>query len=276
MLKRVISGTVFTAVVVGFFLLRQFVDYRIFHILTWFFTAFATYEVARAVAPFSVKGSRIVACVSGAILLPLYALFEYLIAGVSGWLIAIDLMLVSALIIVIIALIKGADFKTGLVSVLPVFYPSLLMLSMAVINDLGYTEGFIALLLVFVISPCSDVMAFFVGSALKGPKLCPKLSPKKTWSGAIGGTLGGMLGALLVWLVFRFDFGTNLAWLIYLAIGLVGSVCTIIGDLIESLIKRKTGIKDMGNIMPGHGGIMDRIDGISLASVLIMTIFLIV
>ena len=276
MLKRVISGTVFTAVVVGFFLLRQFVDYRLFHILTWFFTAFATFEVARAVKPFAVKHSNIIATVSGALLLPLYAIFEYLIAGVSGWLIAVDLMLVSALVITVLAIVYNSNFKTGLISVLPVFYPSLLMLTMAVANDIGYTEGFIALLLVFVISPCSDVMAFFVGSALKGPKLCPKLSPKKTWSGAIGGTLGGILGAVLVWLVFGFDFGTNLAWLIYLAIGLVGSVCTIIGDLLESLIKRKTGIKDMGNIMPGHGGIMDRIDGISLASVLITIIFLIV
>ena len=153
---------------------------------------------------------------------------------------------------------------------------TMIMLAMAVMNDFAFEKGFIALLLTFVIAPCSDVFAFFVGSALKGPKLCPKLSPKKTWSGAIGGTLGGMLGAFLVWLVFRQNFGLANAWLIYLVVGLVGSVCTIIGDLIESLIKRKAGIKDMGKIMPGHGGIADRIDGISLASVFVMIIFLFV
>ncbi len=275
MLKRVVSGTVFTAVVVGFFILRQFVDYRLFQILTWFFTAFATFEVARAVKPFSVKGANVIATVSGAAIVPTYCLFEYVI-GVSGILAAIDVMLVCALIIAVIAVVKSANVKTGLVSVLPIFYPSLFMLAMTAANGFGLDKGFIALLLVFVISPCSDVMAFFVGSALKGPKLCPKLSPKKTWSGAIGGTLGGILGAFLVWLVFRQEFGMNSAWLIYLGIGFIGSVATIVGDLLESLIKRKTGIKDMGRIMPGHGGIMDRIDGISLASAVITLIFLFV
>ena len=276
MLKRVISGTVFTVVVVGFFLLRQFVDYRLFHILTWFFTAMATFEVARAVKPFSVKGSFVLSTVFGVLFMPVYALTEYFLPQAKGYLFALDLISVFALIIVIVALFQGGTYKQAVVSILPVFYPAIFMLAMAVMNDFAFEKGFIALLLTFVIAPCSDVFAFFVGSALKGPKLCPKLSPKKTWSGAIGGTLGGMLGAFLVWLVFRQNFGLANAWLIYLVVGLVGSVCTIIGDLIESLIKRKAGIKDMGKIMPGHGGIADRIDGISLASVFVMIIFLFV
>ena len=120
----------------------------------------------------------------------------------------------------------------------------------------------------------TDTFAYFVGSAIKGPKLCPTISPKKTISGAIGGVVGGMLGALLlyfcfeVWQIFGITNSlitlgiSNSIW-IYLLIGFIGGILDEIGDLVSSQIKRKTGIKDFGNIFPGHGGVLDRIDGIS-------------
>ena len=148
-------------------------------------------------------------------------------------------------------------------------------------NDLAgsnYNEGFIALLLCFVCSSLSDTFAYLVGSFFGGKKLCPKLSPKKTWSGAIGGVIGGIVGAILVLAIFgsRVHLGFDNKWLFFIIVGAISSVLTIAGDLFESSIKRKVGIKDMGNILPGHGGILDRIDGISFVALFIYILFLFV
>ena len=88
-----------------------------------------------------------------------------------------------------------------------------------------------------------------------------------------------MLGSILVYFIFRdsadlVNFFSPIFF--FILIGLVGSVLTILGDLLESLIKRRTGIKDMGKIMPGHGGAMDRIDGMSLCAVFVCIMFLVV
>ena len=123
----------------------------------------------------------------------------------------------------------------------------------------------------------TDTLAYFTGRFLGNKKLCPEISPKKTIAGAIGGVIGAILGALLVFLLFdvlnvfeSFQYVeafalTDELWksaLIYIALGIVaGPICEI-GDLIASWIKRKAGIKDYGNIFPGHGGFMDRLDSV--------------
>ena len=142
--------------------------------------------------------------------------------------------------------------------------------------------AFIALLLTFVISPLTDTFAYFVGMAYnkikKGTakKLCPKLSPKKTVAGAIGGLFGGVLGGFLVYIIFKPEILENYTLLIFLALGLLASVLTQIGDLFESFIKRRVGIKDMGKIMPGHGGVLDRFDGIFFNGIFTYIFFLLI
>ena len=147
---------------------------------------------------------------------------------------------------------------------------------MLLCNDLGQDKGFIALLLPFVTSALSDTFAYFTGSLIGGKKLCPKLSPKKTWAGAIGGAFGGIVGALLVFFIFRNRIIVNfpIPVLLFIFIGIVASVLTIIGDLFESSIKRKVGIKDMGNILPGHGGVLDRIDSTMFVSLFVCIVFM--
>ena len=119
-------------------------------------------------------------------------------------------------------------------------------------------------------------MAYLVGRAIGKHKLCPKVSPNKTIEGAIGGLLGGAIGGVLVWLIFNPVVNFFSPVLLFILVGIFASVLNQAGDLFESYIKRRVGLKDMGKIMPGHGGVMDRVDGMSFASVLICVVFLLV
>ena len=121
--------------------------------------------------------------------------------------------------------------------------------------------GFVAILFLFAVVWATDIVAYFAGRALGGPKLWPTVSPKKTWSGAAGGTLGGIAaGVLAVKLM-----GVSVApMLIFVACFL--SVMAQAGDLLESAVKRHFGAKDAGSIIPGHGGLMDRLDGFLTAA----------
>ena len=107
----------------------------------------------------------------------------------------------------------------------------------------------------------TDIAAYFAGRAVGGPKLWPAVSPKKTWSGAIGGTLGGVAAGLLVAKLFGLAVSPML---VLVAIGL--SVVAQAGDLLESAVKRHFGAKDASQLIPGHGGLMDRLDGFLTAA----------
>jgi phosphatidate cytidylyltransferase len=116
--------------------------------------------------------------------------------------------------------------------------------------------GFFAIVLIFAVVWTTDVMAYFTGRAIGGPKLCPAVSPKKTWSGAVGGTLCATAVAFALSRAAAIGEPVNLA-----VIGLMLSVLAQLGDLLESWIKRRFGAKDASHLIPGHGGVMDRLDG---------------
>jgi len=116
--------------------------------------------------------------------------------------------------------------------------------------------GFIAIVLLFAIVWTTDVLAYFTGRAIGGPKLMPAVSPKKTWSGAIGGTIGAVAAAIAVAVFFD---GLNTVAIAGLAFVL--SIVSQAGDLLESQIKRHFRAKDASQLIPGHGGAMDRLDG---------------
>jgi phosphatidate cytidylyltransferase len=122
-------------------------------------------------------------------------------------------------------------------------------------------HGLVAILWLFAVVWLSDVVAYFTGRSLGGPKLWPAISPKKTWSGAIGGFVGGVGGALLVVHGMASFFG--LGWYSGLPLIILTMIAALIsqaGDLSESAMKRHFGVKDSGHIIPGHGGVMDRLD----------------
>ena len=272
MLKRTATGACYVAVLTAIFLLRQFVDYRIFHALTCFFAVYGTFELARALKSRVIKGSFTASIIYSALFVPVYCIGEYLVKNGWGWLFAIDLTAIMLIVVSVYSLIKSVDGKTFVSTILLYVYPTLFLLTMLLANDLE-SNAFIALLMAFVVSPCSDTMAYLTGSLIGGPKLCPKLSPKKTWAGAIGGTVGGILSAIIVYFIFTPKVNFFSPILLFVLVGFFASILTLFGDLFESYIKRKVGIKDMGKLLPGHGGVLDRIDGTLFAIVLCWFVF---
>ncbi len=116
-------------------------------------------------------------------------------------------------------------------------------------------------ILLFAVVWAADICAFLVGNALKGPKLWPRYSPNKTWSGFVGGLLGAMGAAMAT-----AELSTaRLSLLAAAFIGLAGGASTMGGDLWESMLKRRYGVKDSGDLIPGHGGLLDRVDGLMIA-----------
>ena len=269
---RTISGACYVLIIVAFFMLRQYVDYRLMNVLTAFFAGLGSFELARALDKFSLKGTKVVTTIFGIAFIPFYCVVEYFIFPSLGGYLALAFSALLIIIFSVYAIIKKANKTQFLSSIIGFIYPALLLLTMALANDNVY-YGFISMLLIFVVAPCADVFAYLVGSLLKGPKLCPKLSPKKTISGAIGGVLGGVVGAIALYFIIRPVINFFSPILFFIIIGVVASILTEIGDLFESFIKRKAGIKDSGKIMPGHGGVLDRVDGMMFASVFIYVMF---
>ncbi len=170
----------------------------------------------------------------------------------------------------------------GLRTCFVIFYPAILFLAFNFINhfaELVIVEDTLQkgldlfvtfmLLFVFACTMLTDTFAMLTGSLFKGPKLCPKISPKKTISGAIGGVVFGLIGSLLLFLIFNtndsfvavYEQYSKFSVFALIIMALIGSVITQFGDIFASYIKRKANIKDYGAILPGHGGIMDRMDG---------------
>ena len=126
---------------------------------------------------------------------------------------------------------------------------------------LAREQGALLVSAVVALAVTTDIAAFAWGSMIGGAKLAPTVSPSKTWSGFAGGVLTAMAVAAAVTtpLVDALDIGQTLA------LGLAVALAATLGDLVESLIKRDLGVKDLGRLLPGHGGIMDRVDGLLFA-----------
>jgi phosphatidate cytidylyltransferase len=123
-------------------------------------------------------------------------------------------------------------------------------------------QGFWTVMLLFAVVWTTDIAAYFVGRAVGGPKLVPHVSPKKTWSGAVGGLVAAVVVAIAVANVADLHGSFAIAML-----AVVLSISAQAGDLFESVLKRKFGAKDSSHLIPGHGGLMDRLDGFIAASV---------
>lgn len=116
----------------------------------------------------------------------------------------------------------------------------------------------------FIMAFLSDTGAYFAGKYLGKHKLAPVISPNKTIEGVVGGILGAILGMVIYTFILRIAFDFQVNYLFAILYGLLGSAGAVFGDLSFSVIKRQTGIKDYGNLIPGHGGILDRFDSMMI------------
>lgn len=127
--------------------------------------------------------------------------------------------------------------------------------------------GFVALVFLFAIVWATDICAYLVGRMVGGPLLWPRISPKKTWAGAFGGLAGGVAAGTAVAYA-----SVGMAPAVATALALVLSIVAQGGDLFESAVKRRFGAKDASGLIPGHGGVMDRLDGFLVAALLAVLI----
>lgn len=171
--------------------------------------------------------------------------------------------------------------KKSMNSTFVMIYPAMLFACLFIINhffDFSFTTTIeldtniiivFYLVLLFAVTMMTDTFALVVGMLVKGPKLCPLISPNKTISGAIGGLVFGSASGLLVYYLFsnniifsKASILFGLDWWKILIVSIVASIIGQIGDLIASALKRSARVKDYGTIFPGHGGVMDRVDGL--------------
>ena len=143
---------------------------------------------------------------------------------------------------------------------LGVLYTSLLGFGLLALR-LSPDAGLAAVLFVLAVVTATDTGAFFVGRRIGGAKLWPRVSPNKTWAGAIGGLIAGVIAGFVALALLGVPVSPPLA-----AIAVVLSIAAEAGDLFESFVKRQFGAKDSGRLLPGHGGLMDRVDGLAVAA----------
>ena len=297
MKKRVITGACYVAVLVAFFLLKIFVHKLFFDALLLFFAVVGTLEMTRAFKD-KLHLSQVILVMTFAVLIvTAYAVSDFYFQDVLKITLPEDGVLdkdtLQALtgrnysmhitfgvmitgIAIIMSLLVVYHEKVSLEStgyaLMCLLYPSFFITVLSVCNHLvKYSE--MAVLLVFVICPVADSLALVFGKSLgkKFPaKMAPHVSPKKTIIGGFGGLVGGAVGAVMVFFACYglsfldgISFKTNLDTfnlVFFIALGILTSAFSQFGDLVESAVKRKLKIKDMGKLLPGHGGVLDRID----------------
>ncbi len=291
MKQRLITGTCYVALLVGFFLLKIYLpDVTLggvflplgsiaFDILLYAFCVVGAYEMVRALGDKLTKACKVVAMLFACLYIPAYDVSVYVVGYDRLSVFGVSFFIVS---VVLCSLLVLQYEKTTLENIgcalLACVYPTVLIGIMVLCNHLSnYSD--LALLFIFVISPCADSLAYVFGVLLgkKFPqKMSPDISPKKTVIGGIGGVVGGVLGAVVLFFLYNLAHGNAMPYAqlpIYVLVGAGAALFTEFGDLVESAIKRKQDLKDMGDIMPGHGGVLDRIDGTMYAAVLVYAVF---
>lgn len=178
---------------------------------------------------------------------------------------AVTVMAIAAIAAAIERARRGGLLWSGL-GYLYIVIPSMAIVGIRGIENGFATEGFTKLIYVILIVVAADVGAYFGGSYFKGPKLSPKLSPNKTWSGFLSGLI---LGALMGVIVGHF---AGLGFLLGFGLAIPIVILSVLGDLLESGLKRKLNVKDAGELLPGHGGLLDRLDSLMMAIVGVVAI----
>lgn len=189
----------------------------------------------------------------------------FVMAGIAAMLILdeqaliiIAVLLAASLILAIFTFKNSSGWLAG-----GLLYAGFPMIALSLLRG-DEPFGFTAIIFLFAVVWSTDIAAYFTGRSLGGPKLAPKFSPNKTWSGAVGGVAAAVAGGIFVASLTAEPGGFTVP---LLALSL--SIVSQLGDLGESWVKRQFGAKDSGSLLPGHGGVMDRADGLIVAGSLL-------
>lgn len=226
-----------------------------FALLLALFTALATIEFYRMALPGRTPESALAAlCGGGLIILPLVADVGSILAAVIGLFLVFGLLFLFR-----IRNIADAAREVACAVLAFVYIPGLLM-HLTMLRRTPYGVQWLLVIMLIVMS--NDSLAYYSGRALGRHRLYPQVSPNKSVEGALGGLLGSVCGTLLARITFFPQLTLTDALLTALVIGILGQT----GDLFESLLKRSFRVKDSGTIIPGHGGVLDRLDSIIFAA----------
>ena len=283
--KRTLTSVVYVIVVIGLcaakWLIPDGYGSLLFDAAFCLMSAGIAFEVLRAFGGVSVL-QRAVTITFCTLCVPLYVLAEMLMdSGAAGVVIALGLG-AAAVCVLFVCDHERSDIKSTLVSLFTLIYAGLLPTLLSVINHLD-ENSMLAIMFTFICVPFTDAGAYLIGMTLGRVlplKLAPNVSPHKTVVGAVGGLFGGVIGAICAYYLFIFlggqtAFSTPLPEVVaMIIIGAFASVATQFGDLFESQIKRTCNIKDMGKLLPGHGGVTDRFDGTIFAGIVILIAFI--
>ncbi|MBR2989011.1 MAG: phosphatidate cytidylyltransferase [Clostridia bacterium] len=279
---RLITAAFLAVLYVGGILLSIFVSHYFYDALVVFLMLMASTEFANAISGKFAKAMKWF--VYATIVLGYSAFIFVHIAHGSGGITSFFgvLALVFIASIVYNMFSRKHTINNVISTLFVMIYPVTIMVYTLALNYLPLPQfSPMAIILVFGGTTLVDSMAYFVGSIVRGPKLCPTVSPKKTISGAIGGLIGGV-GAALIIMVFGnlrilgcvpISTNTVINVIHFVVLGLGIAIFCQIGDLVSSYIKRACEIKDYGTLLKGHGGFMDRMDGVTVASVFVFIYF---
>ena len=289
MLKRTVTAVCLIALLIGLFALSYFVDHgNIFlDLFIWILLVGAVREMYFCMQEAGFKLFRVPLAIFLVTSYPVMYLMEHFTGqGFLGLVICFAAGVFAALVVFTFADPERNHAKDLFATVFVIVYPGFII-SLAWMLVQRYSAVYAIPFAIFL-PVGADTFAYWFGSMIGGKKLCPTISPKKTVAGFVGGLFGGMLVSVIMFLLFE-QFAlfpragyvpfTDAAWksaLIYLAIGLVGSLAGQLGDLAASRLKRALGIKDFGKIFPGHGGIMDRFDSIMAGIIVLLVSFTII
>lgn len=267
-LVRAITGLVFISVLIGAIVWNKYSVAVLFFVVSML----GLVEFFKLMEKGGFKPKKRVATVVGGIIYAIITLFSFGTFVTFEYLLFIFPLLV---LLVVLELFRRSDypvtnFAFSIMGILYVVIP-LSMLNFFTFNE-DYNEtmelkgySYLLLLAFFVIQWANDTGAYLSGKAFGKHKLFERISPNKTWEGAIG----GMVFAVIAGFIFAYTTESNiLHWVI---ISMLIVVFGTLGDLTESQIKRSVGVKDSGNILPGHGGILDRFDGVLFSAPFVLT-----
>lgn len=298
--QRTITAAIYILVLVVFYVLKICVNLICFDVLVLLFTGMGTYEMLRGFKDKLHKSQQIVVMIFALAIIVTYAVADTVYTQIlkvsldpttgRNYAPHITFVVFIAGLSVLFGLLVFAHRNVTLESTgyacLCYLYPSVFLLVLSFCNHMPDNSE-IGILFVFVICPFADTFAFLFGKLFGKylpAKIAPSISPNKTVIGCFGGLLGGAVGAVVIFFIYYllgqyFPFGAiTLDWVnlvFYIGLGVITALFTEFGDLVESGIKRKLGIKDMGKVLPGHGGVLDRIDSTLYASLIVCLVIVV-